>query len=163
MVKEQEMKKWHVSNWELLGWIETALKILAFMFAYKMLYESLGQSNFALPQGQYIVIWIIQIVLSMGLIAAIFDRYKNKEIFSMIFVVFNNFAHWSIVIVLGNPTIQSNSLILFFTLMLLGDFVKIIFLKTSSFSVLGVPKSVLYGLTFFYVLGYLVNLLILVF
>ncbi len=163
MVKELEMNKWHVSNWDRLGWIETALKILAFIFAYQMLYETLKQSNFALPQGHYIVIWIIQIVLSMGLIAAIFDRYQNKEMFSMIFVVLNNFAHWSIVIVLGNPTIQSNTLILFFTLMLLGDLVKIIFLKTSGYSVVGVPKSVLYGLTFLYVLGYLVNLIILFF
>jgi len=44
--------------------------------------------------------------------------------------------------------------------MLLGDLVKLVFLKVHSFTVRATPKAVLYGLTLIYVVGYLLILLL---
>lgn len=160
-MKTQESKKWYFGNWQVLGWVESGLKIFAFMFAYLLVYNALSFGNLAIPHGKTLIVWIIQLILSLGLLAAIFDRYKIKEIFAMIFVIFNNLAHWGIVIAIANPANLSIDLILFYGLMLLGDFVKLIFLKTSGFKIEGVPQIALYGLTGIFIAGYLTNLLIL--
>jgi hypothetical protein len=44
---------------------------------------------------------------------------------------------------------------LFGLLMLLGDLVKLVFLKMHDFEVRVTPKTVLYGLTSLYIVGYL--------
>ena len=74
---------------------------------------------------------------------------------------FNNLAHWGIVIAIANMANLTINLILFYSLMLIGDLVKIIFLKTSGFKVDGVPQYALYGLTGVFIVGYLTNLIIL--
>lgn len=158
----QKEKKWYFGNWLLLGWIETGVKIFAFMFAYVLFYNALSNGEFVIPHGKILIVWIIQIFLSIGLLAAIFDRYKNKEIFAMIFVLFNNLAHWSIVISILNAANLSINLIFFYGLMLVGDIVKMIFLKTSNFKVDGVSQIVLFALTGIFIAGYLANLLILI-
>ena len=165
-MKIQQRNKWYFGNWQVLGWVETGFKIFAFMFAYLLLYNALSFGNFALPNGKLLIVWIVQIILSLGLLAAIFDRFKNKEIFAMIFVLFNNLAHWGVVIAMTNMANMANltiNLILFYSLMLTGDLVKIIFLKTSGFKIDGVPQYALYGLTGVFIAGYLTNLLILLF
>jgi len=48
----------------------------------------------------------------------------------------------------------------FAALMLLGDLVKLVFLKVHEFTVRDMPKAVLYGLTLVYVVGYLLILLL---
>ncbi len=160
-MKMQERKKWYFGNWQVLGWVETGFKIFAFMFAYVLFYNALSNGNFVIPHGKILIVWIVQIILSLGLLAAIFDRYNNKEIFAMIFVLFNNLAHWGIVIAILNASNLSINLIFFYSLMLIGDLVKIIFLKTSGFKVDGVPQYALYGLTGVFIAGYLTNLIIL--
>ena len=44
--------------------------------------------------------------------------------------------------------------------MLLGDLVKLVFLKVHNFAVRDTPPAVLYGLTLIYVVGYLLILIL---
>jgi hypothetical protein len=163
MLKNENQKRWYFGNWQILGWIESGLKIFAFMFAFLQLYNVLSIGNFEIPHGEILIVWIIQIILSIGLFAAIFDRYNNKEIFAMIFVLFNNLAHWGITFSIANTAGLSLNLILFYSFMLLGDLVKILFLRTSGFKVDRVPQSVMYGLTGIFIAGYSSILFILLF
>lgn len=154
-----DTKKWYISNWTLLGWVETGLKIIAFIFAALIIFPALQSGNFKFPPiGLFL---IIQIVLSLGLLAAIFDRFKEKEIIAMIFIIVNNLAHWGIIYSLGTQVNHLFYLLMFFVFMLAGDLVKLIFIKTTNFSVRDVPKSVLYGLTLFYIVGYSIQIILL--
>lgn len=104
---------------------------------------------------------IIQIILSVGLLIAIFDRFKEKELNAMIFILINNLAHWGILYSLFTQINFHFHLLMFFVFMLAGDLVKILFLKTSTFTVRDLPKSVLYGLTILYITGYCIQIFIL--
>ncbi|MAT41001.1 MAG: hypothetical protein CL609_01580 [Anaerolineaceae bacterium] len=152
-------KKWHISDWSILGWVETILKIIAFIFAGMIIFPAIQFGNIQIPSlGLFL---IIQILLSLGLFVAIFDRLKEKEIIAMVFIIVNNLAHWGIVYSLFTQVNHSLYLLLFFVFMLVGDLVKIIFIKTTNFTVRDLPKSALYGLTIFYIIGYSIQIFIL--
>lgn len=152
---------WHFEKWSSLGWLETGIKLIAFSFAWILLGNALNQPNFVIPNRLFIAIWIIQIFLSFGLLTAIFDRWLEKDIISMIFVLFNNIAHWGIVFVLGVSSFNKTFLFAFFILMLIGDLIKLIFIHTSNFSVRDLPRSALYILTGTYIAGYIIQILLL--
>jgi hypothetical protein len=98
--------------------------------------------------------------LRTALVAAIFDRIIEREIVAMIFVVFNNLAHWGMVASLLFLHEANPYLFPFCALMTVGDMVKTIFLKAHSFQVRNIPQFMLFGLTAAYIIGYLVVLIL---
>ena len=78
----------------------------------------------------------------------------------MAFVLLNNLGHWGMVIALAAKPGPGWMLPAFAALMLLGDLVKLVFLKAHNFTVRDTPKVALYGLTSIYVAGYLLILLL---
>lgn len=151
-------KQWHVANWGPLGWLETAIKLVAFAIAISAGVRALTSGGLALPSGEGLVQFIILAVLALGLLVAIYDRILEREIFAMGFVVLNNLAHWGMVVALASPI--SAPLVTFVGLIILGDLVKVYFLYTSDFQVRDTPKNVMISLTLMYVAAYVVLLLI---
>ena len=151
-------KGWHVANWSALGWLETGIKLIAFAFALPAGIAALNASGLVFPAGEKLAQFIIQALLALGLLAAIYDRLLEKEIIAAGFVVLNNLAHWGMLLALAAPS--AAPVVPFAGLMLLGDLIKLVFLRTSDFTVRDTPRSVLYGLTLFYVVGYVLLLLI---
>ena len=72
----------------------------------------------------------------------------------------NNLGHGGMVIALATEPGPCWKLPAFAALMLLGDLVKLVFLKVHDFTVRDMPKAVLYGLTSVYVADYLLILLL---
>ncbi|MGD2040357.1 MAG: hypothetical protein PVH11_05990, partial [Anaerolineae bacterium] len=104
---------------------------------------------------------IVLFVLSLGLVAAILDRWIEREIVAMVFVILNNVAHWGMVIALLFQPWPGWLLLAFAGLMLLGDLVKLVFLRVhTDFAVRNTPRVALYGLTGVYVTGYSMILLL---
>ena len=95
----------------------------------------------------------------MGLVAAIFDRIKSREIIAMAFVILNNIGHWGMLVAVTGEPGPGWKLVAFCSLFLCGDLVKILFIKVHNFSVRDTSQSVLYGLTV-YVIGYAVLLIV---
>lgn len=157
----ENKQHWHISDWSLLGWIETLVKITAFIFAGIFIFGHVQSISLLFPKGIYLAVWVIQVLLSLGLIGAIFDRYLEKEIIAFSFVLLNNLFHWGIVFALLNGAERSFHFFTFLGLMLVGDLIKLIFLKTTNFQVRDIPKTVLYGLTGFYIIGYSIQILLL--
>lgn len=114
-------------------------------------------ANITIPTGLRLLQFIILTILSLGLLAAIFDRIADREIIAMIFVVVNNLGHWGMVLGLAAG---SERLLIFAGLMLLGDLVKIWFIRAHDFTVRDFSSKVLYGLTFFYLGGYALLLIL---
>jgi hypothetical protein len=153
-------KGWHVAQWPLLAWLETAIKLVAIAIGMIALVQAIVGGTFYLPRGLCLAQWVIMIVLSLGLVAAILDRLAEKEIVAMVFVVLNNIGHWGMVVAMATLPGPGILLTLFAALMVAGDLVKLVFLNVHDFSVRDTPPVVLYGLTGFYIVGYLVVLLI---
>lgn len=149
-------KKWYVANWSLLAWFETVVKAAALILGIITFFQAFGSGSLLFPTETRLTQWIIQAVLSLGLIAAIFDRLKEKEIIAMGFVILNNLGHWGILIALMSSGWSSSNFTIFWALMLLGDLIKLVFLKVTKFTVRDTPPAAMYGLTLFYVVGYLV-------
>jgi hypothetical protein len=158
--EETTPPRWHVASWPPLAWLETAIKLAALILGIVALVQALDGGTFALPGGLRLAQLIILALLSLGLVAAILDRLAEREIVAMIFVVINNLGHWGMVVALATEPGPGGLLLAFAGLMLLGDVVKLVFLRVHDFSVRDTPQPVLYGLTSVYVVGYLVILLL---
>jgi len=144
-------RSWHVARWPILAWLETIIKLAALAIGISAGISALSAGDFAIPTGLQLVQFIILIILSLGLIAAIFDRIADREIVAMVFVVLNNLGHWGMVLGLAAG---SEGLLMFAGLMLLGDLVKLWFIRVHDFTVRELSPRVLYALTLFYVGGY---------
>jgi hypothetical protein len=153
-------KRWHITNWPTLAWIETALKLAAIATALVTAGSLLPGINFMPPTGKTWIQVVILGVLSLGLLAAIYDRLLEREIIAMIFVILNNLGHWGMTLLLLQFPKPTLTLLLFSSLMLAGDLVKLAFLFTTDYTVRDLPKSILYILTGIYTSGYIALLLI---
>ncbi len=158
--EETTGKTWHVASWPLLAWLETGVKLVALALGIVALVQALAGGALALPDGVRLAQLLILAFLSLGLVVAVFDRLAEREIVAMVFVLLNNLGHWGLVVALANKAGPGWLLPAFAGLMLLGDLVKLAFLRVHDFSVRDRPQAVLYGLTSAYVVGYLVILLL---
>jgi hypothetical protein len=153
-------RSWYVARWPALAWAETLLKLAALVLGIAAGWQAVADLDFHLPEGWRLIELIILVVLSMGLLAAIVDRWAEREVVAMFFVVINNLGHWGMVISLAGSSPAKSTLLLFAGLMLLGDVVKLLFIRVHRFTVRARSSSLLIGLTSIYILGYLFLILI---
>ncbi|MEM7344278.1 MAG: hypothetical protein AAF485_08535 [Chloroflexota bacterium] len=160
MTNQESPRPWHVGDWPRLAWLETAIKCLAFIIGGVILVATLIEGAYLFPRDLRLVQLIIQLILAIGLVAAIADRWIERELISLFFVIPNVIVHWGVALALVSKVQFDVALSLFFGLMLVGDLVKIRFLSKHQFSVRDVSPTILYGLTLTYVVGYSLNLII---
>lgn len=153
-------KQWHFSNWSPLGWLETVIKLVAQVAAIIALVNALSSGTFSSPSGVRLVQVVVMAILALLLTFAIVDRYMEREIFAMIFVLINNIAHWGMVYALLTTPGPGSLLLIFTALMALGDLIKVRWLIVSKFSVRGTSTKVMVGLASTFVIGYLIVLLL---
>ncbi|MEZ4670409.1 MAG: hypothetical protein R3E39_21085 [Anaerolineae bacterium] len=153
-------KSWHFANWSPLGWLETVIKLVALGAALIALANALSGGVYDAPVGGRLVQVIVLAIIALGLTAAIIDRYRHREITAMIFVLINVVGHWGMVYALLTAPGPGSLLLIFAGLMLLGDVVKMGWLRVSGYTQDGYPQSVMYGLVGVFVAGYLIILLL---
>ncbi len=153
------IREWHIAKWSALAWLETVIKSIAIAIGIYVFIQALSNGSFAWPVGFELVQFLILVLLSIGLVAAIFDRIHRREIISMIFMIFNNIGHWGITATMLFVPGPGISYIYFIILMLVGDFVKMASFKIDQFSLPGVSRATLYSLTGVYLFGYFLILL----
>lgn len=153
----QSRKAWRIERWPPLAWLETVLKLAGMWFGFAALFSALQSGRMAFPAGPVLFRWIVLVVLSVGLLVAIGDRLKEREIVAMVFVVLNNIAHWGMVI--GVMVGTAPGLAAFAAFFLAGDLVKLVFLRLHRFQVRDIGPGTLYALTGIYILGYAIILI----
>jgi hypothetical protein len=153
-------KTWHMAKWHPLAWLETGIKLVGLGIGVGTAVATLTDPTFAFPTGLRLVQFVVLVFLSLGLVAAIFDRLADRELIAMGFVVLNNLGHWGMVLALASAQELGNAVWLFAGLMLLGDLVKLWFIKVANFTVRDFPQRTLYILTGMYVVGYSLILLL---
>jgi hypothetical protein len=140
---------WWLNRWPMLGWLETIIKLAAFVAAA---YVPLRNPTVIPPPRSYVgrASFSCETFLMFGaavlLSLAIFDRLcLYREVISMIFVFPNMWAHWNVVIAmyrLGRSGISVRHFRIFCFLMLAGDVVKLIFFAVHDFSMLNIARYV---------------------
>lgn len=152
-------ENWHFENWHLLGWIETIIKSLAIFIGIYAFFLGSKQPGFlsinSLPGIQLVIL----LILSVGLLLAIINRYQKKDIISMVFILFNNWGHWGLLYAIYKG-INIKFLYSFVLLMLVGDLVKLVFIKKHSYSEGDISQKYFNYLTWIYVGGYLFIILL---
>jgi hypothetical protein len=150
---------WHVANWGPLGWTETVLKLGGVAVGVAALLATLGEDADG-PSGARLAQVVILALLSVGLVAAIADRIADREIVGVVFVLAMNLGHWCMTLALARDGDVAEYLVAFSALILAGDLVKLVFLRTTGFRVRDISPAVVYGLTGIYALGYVALLLL---
>ena len=150
---------WRAANWGPLGWTETVLKLGGVAVGVAALLVTLGEAADG-PSGARLAQVIILGLLSVGLVAAIADRIADREIVGVVFVLAMNLGHWCMTVALARDGDLGGYVVAFSALMLAGDLVKLVFLRSTGFRVRDISPSVVYGLTGIYVLGYAALLLL---
>ncbi|MFP5451758.1 MAG: hypothetical protein ACLGG9_08405 [Thermoleophilia bacterium] len=153
------LRRWRVADWGPLGWIETVLKLGGVAVGVAALLATLGESADG-PSGARLAQVIVLGLLSVGLVAAIADRIADREIIGVVFVLAMNLGHWCMTVALARDGDLAGHLVAFAGLMLAGDLVKLVFLRTTGFRVRDISPAVVYGLTGTYALGYAALLLL---
>lgn len=137
-------RRWHIGRWGPLGWTETALKLAAFAVAIAGAIDQRGLR----PDGaRGWAVFAIIAVATLGLIAAVADRLMEREIIGMIFIVLAVLGHIAALTVAGAAPLRAGVLAWFAGLMLAGELVKLVFLRTTGFRVRDISPAVVQGLT----------------
>ena len=152
-------RTWHVGTYEPLAWAETAIKAVAFVVAYVAFVQAL-QRTLHTPDGIHIAELALLGVAEVGLLAAIGDRLKERELIAVGFVAFNNAAHLGMLYALLAVPGPGGLVSLFCLLMLTGEMVKIAWLRTSHYTVRELSALVVQGLVVVYAGIYLAALLV---
>jgi hypothetical protein len=153
-----DSNRWHVAHWPPLTWLETVLKLGALAFGVLGLAAAISSGRFILPEGARLAQMVLLALLSLGLSVAILDRYIEREIVSMIFIIINNLGHWGMVAYLSAATHPADRLVPFALFMLIGDGAKLLFLHTHRYSVRGRSWRTISLMSSLYVAGYAVLL-----
>jgi hypothetical protein len=156
MKKKRENNRpssWYFYNWTFLGWLETGIKAVALIIGMWAFYLSHVSQIWMIPSRLQLVQWIVLGLLSLGIFIAIYNRWQNKEIVSMIFVLFSNLGHWGMFLALTRNTGWA-ILPLFALLMMLGDSIKVIFLKQQHYTEKNIHPNIFIKVTLMFVLGY---------
>jgi len=98
--EKREFDSWYIQNWTFLGWMETIIKTFAIIIGILAFYFSLDTQEWIIPSSIRLLQVIILGILSLGIFFAIFNRWQNQEVISMIFVLFNNIGHWGMFLAL---------------------------------------------------------------
>jgi hypothetical protein len=158
-VTDTSERAWHVGDYGPLGWAETAIKAVAFLCAYVAFVQALSRTLHS-PSGIRIAELVLLGVAEAGLLVAIADRLTEREAVAMGFVCFNNAAHLGMLYALLAVPGPGGLVSLFCGLMLSGELVKVVWLRTSEFTVRDVAPMVVQGLVLGYAAIYAVALIV---
>ena len=158
MVQENPVRKtWYVGDWTGLGWAETIVKLIAHAVAGIALIYALASGTYVIPDDLTFLEVLILGALSLGLTFAIVERFMQREIIAMVFVIINVIAHWGMVYALLTEPGPGSLLPLFALLMLIGDLIKLRFFSVTDFiahSYSTVPIWLPYVMVGIFIAGY---------
>ncbi|KAJ8904180.1 hypothetical protein NDN08_000707 [Rhodosorus marinus] len=146
---------WWLNRWPFLGWLETFLKVAAWIYAAK---TPVADSENMIPYGAALYkyeVWAL-VSLAILMVAAIGDRIFYREIISMIFVLpqMSSAVVVARALLKGRRAVSAPNLRLYMWLQFLGDLVKLVFFVVHDFKIKKVAKWILYTLQFYFFLCY---------
>jgi hypothetical protein len=129
---------WHRAAWNALGWTETGVKLIAIAVAVT---AAAAGGNWRVPASHAPPFWLITAV-AIGYVGTVMDRWMDREIVAVLFVVLVLSGHWSLVYAMGGPTWPAAAVRWFTGCMAIGDAVKVLYFLRTGARVRNLPHSV---------------------
>jgi len=126
---------WHVTDWGLLGWLETAVKLLGMGAAAAAFAASTGPVGLG-PDLRSLAVIVLGGLTLLSL-AAIYLRFLAGEAIAFAFAVGNALAHMAALASLVHASPALGWLTIFGTCFVVGEIVKQYFLRTTGYTELG--------------------------
>jgi hypothetical protein len=149
-------RRWHVDRSPPLSRIEMTIKLAAFGVAYAAFVSAIARSAEPTAWGARPIAQIVILgVLGLGLIAAIWGRWRRRDVVSMIFVLLSNAAHWGLLAALLRTPSAHSKLVIFAALMWFGDAMKVLSFHVRPLPVRDLSPAAGTALTGIFVVGYM--------
>lgn len=139
----QPQPRWHLADWGWWGWTETAVKLVAIGTA---LTAAADGGAWAVPATHRFP-FVVLVAIATGYLGTVIDRFLDREVLAMVFVVAMLIGHWALVFAMGQTEWPATSVRVFTGLMLLGDLVKLGFFVTTRTRVRQLPRLVPIAMT----------------
>jgi hypothetical protein len=127
-------QEWHTAEWGTWGWAETILKLIAIGAGIFAGVGVLSGGEFMLGGNPRLAAVILLALLTLGAVLQVVIRYGQREIISLIFAVLNLLGHSGLLIALLRAPDQRTLPILFGVFYVLGQVVKLQFLRVSGYT-----------------------------
>lgn len=128
---------WHIANWGLWGWAETALKGIGIGAGILAFLNSTGRPDFVVGGNPELAAIILLVLLTLGTIVAFGLRIQQREIISIVFSVFNILGHIGLLVALLRIPDQNTLPIVFGVMYVLGELTKQRFLALTGYTEAG--------------------------
>ena len=145
---------WYVAPMSMLEKLETGLKVIAILIALVTFVATFQAEGLVRPAGLAGTQTRILMWMAIALAVAILDRLQQRELVSLVFVVFNDLAHWAMYLSLMSGLSSGLPILFYAGFMMVGDIVKLFFFATSGYKVRGLPRGVIVAGVGLFVVGY---------
>jgi hypothetical protein len=124
---------WHVANWGLWGWIETALKLVGIVAGYIAFFNSNAVTDLTMSGSPRLAAVILVALLALAMIGVVFMRITQKELISIGYSILNALGHIALLFALLRVPTQTTLPIIFAVMFILGELAKQRFLAISGY------------------------------
>jgi len=143
---------WHVVRWPPLAWARRSSSSLHLAPLEWPCHSHATESQAMDPVSTAQLATLV--TLSLGLLAVIWDRWIEREIIEVAFVMLSNIAHWGLLAAFFVSPIDHSRWLLSAALMLVEDLVKLAFLRVHRFTLRGASTRAMIGLSSVFAVGY---------
>jgi hypothetical protein len=132
-----QVQGWHVTNWGLWGWAETALKAIGIGAGVLAFIASASTPDLVFGGNPELAAIILLALLTLGTVVALGLRLQQREIISIAFSVFNILGHIGLFIALLRVPDQNTLPVVFGVAYVLGELTKQRFLSLTGYTEAG--------------------------
>ena len=125
---------WHTAQWGTWGWLETIAKCIALVAGFIALLSPFAGSSFMLIGNPNLAALIILALLTLASIAQLVIRLGQRETISLGFAVLNLLGHLALLIAVAQVPHHRIWPILFGAFYVVGQLIKVQFLRTSGYT-----------------------------
>ncbi len=124
---------WHMAQWGTWGWAETILKLVSIAAGVVAFFCMTGD----LVVGgalAHVILLLLVLLLTLGSVFQLWIRWQQHETISFVFAVLNLLGHLGLLLALAHDPSPRTLPIIFGLFYLLGQLVKIQFLRVTGYT-----------------------------
>jgi hypothetical protein len=157
---KSESTTWHVQNWGAWGWAETILKLIGIAVAIFGLVNILPAFSLGFPLTSKLLALIVLGLMSLMSLFIVTLRFGQREITSFAFAILSAIGHISaLLVLLQSPAQTFYPTLVFAAAYLLGELVKIQFLRVTGYTESGRDQSAMQKVPVVFATAYLLILI----
>ena len=147
MDASMESKGWHIAQWGVLGWLETASKELGIGLGIILFLQTIRSESLTFADVEFTISAGILALLTLFAGVVVIIRVTQREVFSLIYSITNALGHVAMFYYVIHTPDNTLAPILFALAYVIGELVKQRYLLTTGYTELGqeTPQMVMFS------------------